>query len=297
MINQKNLSDTRGNRLGIGIFKLLLRCGGYRPAILLAWVVTWFYATFDRTARRAAVEYLKLRFPEDADNPGRMKKHFHQQIYHLAKMLIISWRMGEGIMLPLEEEHADYMPQSGGVVIVLAHYGCWQASMERLNRRDGHGVCIMARPDHNINMDKFLAVKKKQDFKVISTEGFSGGLIEASAALERGDALILMGDRPVDGTAGLEVPFFDGKIELPLSPWMIAARNHVPAIPVFTELQEDPERITIRYCTPITFPDHSRRIRTEDLRFAVERYARELEEAARRAPYQMFRFGSGKTAD
>ena len=67
MTTQPNLSATRGNRLGIGIFKLLLNCGGYRLSLVLAKIVTWFYAQFDRTAFCAASEYLKLRFPEDAE--------------------------------------------------------------------------------------------------------------------------------------------------------------------------------------------------------------------------------------
>lgn len=294
MTTQPNLSATRGNKLGIGIFKLLLNCGGYRISLFLAKIVTWFYAQFDRTAFTTASEYLKLRFPEDADNRGKMKKHFHRQIYQLAKMLIVSYRMGSGKSLPLEEKNAEYIPAAGGVVFVLAHYGCWQASMEILNRRDDHAVNIMARPDHNISMNKFQAVRKKHDFKVISTEGFSGGLIEASAALERGEAVVVMGDRAVDGTAGLQADYLGGKIELPLSPWMVAARNHVPAIPVFTEFREKPDRVVIRYCEPILFPEQTRRIRPEELRPGAEKYAKFLEEAAIRSPYSVFRFGNEK---
>ena len=122
MNGRPNLSATRGNRLGIGIFKLLLRCGGYRPALALAWIVTWFYARFDRAARLAALDYLKLRFPEDADHPRRLEKHFHRQIYQLAKMLILSWRMGEGKMLPLEEEDTENLSESGAAVFVLAAF-------------------------------------------------------------------------------------------------------------------------------------------------------------------------------
>ena len=233
-----------------------------------------------------------LRFPEDAGSNRKLKRHFHRQIYELAKMLIISYRMGTGKTLPLVETGETALPASGGVVIVLAHYGCWQASMELINRKTERAVSIMARPDHNANVDKFQAVKKKHDFKVISTEGFSGGLIEASAALERGEAVIVMGDRAVDGTAGIEADYLGGKIELPLSPWMLAARNNVPAIPVFTEFKEDPERIEIRYCRPIVFPEQSRRIRPEELKPGIELYAKELEAAAVRSPYQVFRFGN-----
>ena len=289
---QPNLSATRGNPLGIGIFKLLLSCGGYRVSLLLAKAVTWFYAQFDRTAFDATKEYLMLRFPEDAKSNRKLKRHFHRQIYELAKMLIISYRMGTGKTLPLVETGETALPATGGVVIVLAHYGCWQASMELINRKTERAVSVMARPDHNANVDKFQAVRKKHDFKVISTEGFSGGLIEASAALERGETVIVMGDRAVDGTAGALADYLGGKIELPLSPWMLAARNNVPAIPVFTEFKENPDRIEIRYCKAIVFPEQSRRIRPEELRSGIDRYARELEEAAVRSPYQVFRFGN-----
>lgn len=297
MSSRPNLSSVRGNKLGIGIFKLLLRCGGFRPALLLAKIVTWFYAQYDRAAFASTVNYLKLRFPEDQSDPRKLKRHFHALLYELAKMLILSRSMGEGKSLPLEEVNPEFIPDSGGVVLVLAHYGCWQASMELLNRKDGRPVSIMARPDHNMNMDKFQAVRKKHrgfDFKIISTEGFAGGLIEASAALERGEALIVMGDRAVDGTAGIEADYFGGKIELPLSPWMLAARNNVPAIPVFTEFREKPDRIEIRYCAPIRFSPQSRRIRQEELRAGIMQYAKDLEEAARQSPYQVFRFGNEK---
>jgi len=297
MNESPNLSASRGNRLGIGIFKLLLRCGGYRPALLLARVVTWFYARFDRTAFEATSAYLKLRFPGDAGEPGRLRRHFHRLLYELAKMLIVSYRMGAGIRLPLEELNADCIPEKGGVVFVMAHHGCWQASMELLNRKGERAVNIMARPDHNRNMDKFQAVKDRRSFNVISTEGFSGGLIEASAALERGEAVIVMGDRAVDGTAGIKAEYLGGSIELPLSPWMIAACNHVPAIPIFTELRKNPDRIEICYCKPIVFPVLNRRILPEELRSGAEQYARELEAAAMKSPYSVFRFGNEKSAD
>ena len=294
MSSQPNLSATRGNPLGVGIFKLLLSCGGYRLSLLLARAVTWFYAQFDRTAFSATSDYLKLRFPEDAGSACALKRHFHRLIYQLARMLIISYRMGGGKAIGLEEVNAQYIPETGGVVFVLAHYGCWQASMELLNRKSGRHINIMARPDRNASMDKFLAVKKQQDFSVIDTDGFSGGLIEASAALERGEAVVIMGDRAVEGTAGIRTEYFAGEIELPLSPWMVAARNNVPAIPVFTEFKEEPERVVIRYCPPIRFPAQARRIRPEELLPGIRQYARELEEAAVRSPYSVFRFGNEK---
>ena len=290
-----NLSATRGNRLGIGIFRLLLKLGGTGIALKLACIVTWFYAQFDRAAFAAAENYLKLRFPGDAAAPHALKRHFHRLLRELAKMLIYSYRMGGGDVLPIEEEGSEYLPESGGAVVVLAHYGCWQASMELMNLKNGRRINIMARPDHNSNMDKYLALQKRRDFNIISTESFSGGLIEASAALSRGEAVIVMGDRPVENTATIEVDYLGGRLELPLSPWMLAARNGVPAIPVFTELRESPPRIVIRYMPPIRLPDSDTgRISPAALLPAASCYAEYLEAAAMRSPYSVFRFGSEK---
>ena len=296
--SEQTLSASRGNRFGIGFFRLLLRCGAFGFALWFSRIVTWFYARFDRRAFAATEEYLKLRFPEDAASERRLKRHFHKLLNELAKTLLISYRMGIGETLPLEEEHQDFLPATGGVVVVLAHYDCWQPAMELMHRKSGRRINIMASPDRNGNMDKFLALKEKNGFNVISTDGFSGGLVEASAALERGEAVIVMGDRPVAGAAAVEADYLGGKLAVPLSPWMLAARNRVPALPVFTELEESPLRIVIRYRPPVVFQvPEERRIRTADLMPGVERYVRELEDAARRRPYRVFRFGDVKTPD
>ena len=293
------LSASRGSRLGIGFFRLLIRCGGLGIAIWFSRIVTWFYARFDHRAFAVSEEYLKLRFPEDADSPRKLRKHFHRLLCELAKMLLVSCRMGLGKEILLEEEGLEYLPSLGkGVVVVFAHFDCWQAAMELMNQRSERRFSIMARPDRNGSFDKFLALRDRRNFSVISIEGFAGGLIEASAALERGEAVIVMGDRPVPGTANFEADYLGGKLKLPLSPWMLAARNKVPAIPVFAELKEHPLRILIRYRPPIEFPAAGeRKIRPEDLTEGVAAYAGELEAAAMRRPYRMFRFGDEPAAE
>ena len=292
-----NLSDSRGNRLGIGIFRILLGLGGLRPARWLARAVTWFYARFDFTAREAAEPYLKLRFPEDADDRRALRRHFHRMLTELADGLILAHWLGIGRRVPIVEKGREHRPASGGVVAVLAHFGCWQASMRLLNDESGQTVNIMARPDYNANMDKFLALGGERKFHVISTEDFSGGLIAASAALDRGEVVIVMGDRPVEGSASVTAEFFGGRIELPLSPWLLAARNGVPAVPVFAELAADGRSVEVRYLPPETFPAAEGRIRPDALIPCVKRYAGLLEEAARRSPYRVFRFGSEKSKE
>ena len=68
-----NLSAHRGNRFGIGFFKVVLACFGVRTAFFFAWFITWFYAVFDRRAFASTEMYLKLRFPGDASSPRRLR--------------------------------------------------------------------------------------------------------------------------------------------------------------------------------------------------------------------------------
>ena len=291
-----NLSADRGNRFGIGFFRLLLRLCGLRAALAFAWVVTWFYAHFDRAAFAAAAPYLKLRFPEDAASERSLKRHFHRLIRHLAKVLIVSYRIGCGKALVLEERGSENIPAAGGLVVALAHHGCWQAVMEILNLKGGRPINVMARPDHNGNMDKFIALGgTEHDFKLISTEGFTGGLVEASAALNRGEVVIVMADRAVEGSSKLEAEYLKGTIELPLSPWLLAADNAVPVLPVLTDFAEKPLRAVIRYYPAIAAEAPSgRRVRSADLAPAAAEYARILEAAALESPYSVFRFGNEK---
>ena len=72
-MRNENLSDSRGNALGIRIFLLLLRIMGVNRTCELVWVVTFFYVCFDRKARLAARPYLRHRFP----GAGAVRLFFH----------------------------------------------------------------------------------------------------------------------------------------------------------------------------------------------------------------------------
>lgn len=291
-----NLSADRGSRFGIGFFRLLLTLCGLHAAVAFAWVVTWFYAHFDRAAFLAAAPYLKLRFPADAASERALKRHFHKLIHRLARVMIVSYRIGCGKALVLEERGSENIPAAGGLVVALAHHGCWQAVMEILNLKGDRPINIMARPDRHGKLDKFTALGgSKRGFNLISTEGFSGGLVEASAALNRGEVVIVMADRAVEGSPKLEAEYLKGTIELPLSPWLLAAQNRVQVLPVLTDFAEKPLRAVIRYYPPLAVETPAdRRVRAADLAPAAAAYAKILEAAALEAPYSVFRFGNEK---
>lgn len=292
--NAPNLSATRGNALGIWIFRMLIKCGAYRFSLVLAHLVAFCYACFDRQAFEAARGYLELRFPADKNSVLKMRRHFYRLIAALACNLCSAFAIACGRKIAVEERNKPDF--DGGMVIVLAHFGCWQISMPLL-QTPGHEAHIMARPDKNGNLDKFLALGGGKELHVIDTEGFSGGLVEASAVLESGGTVIIMGDRAVDASGSGKVPFFSGELELPLSPWMLAARCQKPVVVLFVDWEnEKRQKIILDYDPSIAVPAiGDRRIRPVDLQEMLNSYAVKLEERCRKAPYSFFRFGNEKT--
>lgn len=287
--DRPNLSDRRGNWLGIGFFKLLLLCRGYRLALGCAYIVTWFYAVFDRAAYRSALPYLESRFP----GKGSKRRHFHRLIFELARMLLVSFRAGTGEKVILKETGVEHTTPDGQILL-FAHFSCWQLAMLRLGDA-GRTARIMARPDKNGNLDKYLSLSGKRKFDVISTEGFAGGLLDAAASLEEKISVVVMGDRAVDGAASIQVPFLNGTIDLPLSPWLLAARTDVPVVPVFAELQEKPLTVTIHYGEPIRVPPAgNRKPRKEELQTGAEAYGKVLAAMAQKDPYHFFCFRDRK---
>ena len=59
---QKNLSDSRGNALGIVLLKGMMYFPGLRFTGFFIWVISFFYLLFDRKSRAAAAYYLQHRF-------------------------------------------------------------------------------------------------------------------------------------------------------------------------------------------------------------------------------------------
>ncbi|MBQ9803286.1 MAG: lysophospholipid acyltransferase family protein [Lentisphaeria bacterium] len=289
-----NLSATRGSALGIWFFRVLIKCGAYQIALLLAHCVAFCYACFDRQAFAAARGYLEQRFPADKTSACKMRRHFYRLVAALACNLCSAFALACGRKIAVEEHNKPEF--DGGMVIVLAHFGCWQVSMPLL-QTPGHEAYIMARPDKNGNLDKFLALGGGNDLHVIDTEGFSGGLVEAAAVLDNGGTVIIMGDRAVDAAGSAKVPFLAGELELPLSPWMLAARSQKPVVVLFVDWEnEKRQKIILDYDTSIAVPAiGDRRIRPADVQTMLVAYAARLEERCRKAPYSFFRFGNEKT--
>ena len=293
---QENLSAHRGNSWGIRFFQGLLALGGLRVASAFVPIVTFFYALFDRTAFRRCEDYLRLRFPK-AGSMG-LRLHFHRLITAQGRMLLLGHAIASGQKIPVTEPDGGQTrqrlsAQGKPVLVLFSHFGCWQASMEWFDLFPDNTFNVLAQPDVNARLPKNIACTGK-NLNLISTTTLGGGLMEAMAALQRGEFLAMMGDRTAGGEA-VSQPILGGELEFPLSPWLLASRTGATVVPVFARPADDLTRIELCFGRPVPmdFPVTGRASRSQ-LAQSQRSYVQDYERMCEAHPYLMFRF-DGKT--
>ncbi len=292
----QNLSATRGGSFGIWWFRMLLRYGGMRLASAFVPCITFFYALFDKTAFRAAQDYLRLRFP----NAGflALRLHFWRLITEQGRMLLGSYAVADGRKIEFAEVGPEDVrdlvrSESCGVIILLSHFGCWQAATAWLDGFPNRTFHILAQPDANPHLSKLISCSA-HNIHFIPTTEFGGGLMDALNALEHGGALCMMGDRAAGGDS-FPAPFFNGNLDFPLSPWLLASRSSSVVVPVFTCPNPQFTRIEILYGRPVRLhAPPNRRATPDELASHAISYAQDYETLCQKYPYLMFRFDGNK---
>jgi len=288
----ENLSAHRGNSWGIRFFQALLALGGVRVASAFIPVVTFFYALFDRTAFQRCEPYLRLRFP-NAGSFG-LKRHFHRLITEQGRMILLGHAIASGKKIPVTEPDGGKTRQElavlGKPVLALfSHFGCWQASMEWFDLFPGSAFNVLAQPDVNALLPKNIACTGK-NLNLISTANLGGGLMEAMAALQRGEFLAMMGDRTAGGES-ISQPVLGGEMAFPLSPWLLASRTGATVVPVFALPTPDLSHIELCFGRPVPMEAPANgRVPRAQLEQSMRSYVQDYEQMCNSHPYLMFRF-------
>ena len=284
-----NLSDTRGNRLGIGFFKVCMFLFGLRFCCLFVWFVAFFYALFDRKAFQAAKPYLQSRFPNCSTL--KLRWHFYRMIVSQGQAIVMAYWLRTGHHLPLRDvnpQHREAMLKQAehGFIMLMSHVGCWQATIPRM---EGFHTRINLLIQENMNeaMSKLMEGKL---FRIISNQSPFGGLLDAAEALENHEVLCLMGDRlPDDVPTNLTLSLCGRTLRIPEAPWHLAARSHLPIFIVFTIMRS--AAIDYIYMPPFTI-DYDLPRKPNPTVFApyIAKYQEALQTIASDYPYQVFHY-------
>ena len=287
----QNLSDTRGNGLGIGFFKVCMSLLGLRFCNAFVWFVAAFYALFDRKALAAAAPYLRSRFPKTRS----LRWHFYRLIVSHGQALLLAQWLRTGHTLATRDVHPEnqealFAAKENGFIMLMSHVGCWQATVPRMEGLDKN-VNLLTQENLNGALDRLLEGSR---YRIINNSGPFGGLLECVGALERHEVLCVMGDRLPRGLPSrLTLTLCGRPLRVPEAPWLLAARCGVPIFPVFTLMRRKPLGIDYIFAPPITIDYRlPRKPSPEDFAPALAKYQALLEDVIQKNPYQVFHYNS-----
>lgn len=286
-------SRSLGSRLQHRIFYLLIRVGGRRAAYVLLFFVTWYYVLFRRDVRARCHPYLRHRFPQDRAT-SRLTDCFRMS-HALGKSLVDRATVGIAgpdalkIVVRGQDELLRMVREGRGLILLIAHVGCWQAAMSALKFLRVPVNLLMQREAGDVDRHYFEHAGMDCPYRLIDPNGFLGGTIDLLQALKRGEVVSMMGDRML-GTDqnGVEVPFLGETVRFPVSAYRLASLSGAP-IAVLLSAKTGSDEYLLEMHDIIRVPAGLSR-RPEAYAPYVGQFAAALEDYCRKHPYQFFNF-------
>jgi lauroyl/myristoyl acyltransferase len=168
----------------------------------------------------------------------------------------------------------------GAVISLTAHVGNWDLAGRLLARNS-------ARPTHVV-----VAVEEAQALETWLRRAGDGVRfvprsaptisLELIAALRRGEAVALQGDRALGNRGDILVPFFGRPAPFPLGPFRLARASGAPVVPAFCTLDVD-HRYKVTVLEPLV-------VKPGGEEEALRHWVSILEDVARARPTQWFNF-------
>lgn len=292
MSPKNGVERKRGNRPGFWFFRTAARIFGLRGAYGLLYFVSLYYLIFDRAVVGASLAYIKRRFP----GHGVVRRIFDVYLLFVnqGKTLVDRYALAAGntdISLELvgyEKLRQTMADRKGGMIILTAHVGNWQAAMTALGKLD-RTVYLMMRPEDNAAVKAALNIDEEQDtIRILYTDDSLGGVVEALKALGRGDIVSIMGDRAY-GYGSVEASLLGGQVRFPYGAFSLAAAARCP-VAVLLSAKVGVNTYSTDVSHVIKPPVGARGNRKKEINDCVQEFARILEEYAGRHPYQWFIF-------
>jgi len=147
----------------------------------------------------------------------------------------------------------------------------------------------MMRPEDNPAVKESLNIDAQDSFiKIISPDGYLGGVVEAMNVLKSGGILSIMGDRKY-GFEGMGVSFLKDEAYFPFGAFSIAAASNSPVVILLSAKLS--RRKYIVDVSNILYPRYNNpKDKKEQLKNYVQEFAKVLEIYTKEYPYQCFLF-------
>jgi predicted LPLAT superfamily acyltransferase len=280
----------KAEQLGHLFFYLMLLIGGQRLAYFVLHPVIFCYILFSPTPHRNLAPYINKRFPDATWLKKR--SHVYKINIGLGKMLIDRALLGlkkdqqfKGVFEGLQTLQ-EIIASNSGAVIVLAHVGTWQTAMAHIAGLKTRVHAIMVHNDQAVTKH-FYEMGRTRPFQTIDANGFMGGMIEAANILEKGELVLIMGDR-AEGGHTTATTFLGHPINLPVAAYNLAAITNTPIIIAFSAKTGTTSH-TLKIWD-IIHPHFSGRDKHVELNRCAARFSQALEQYVKQYPHQWYNF-------
>ncbi len=220
-------------RLGHWFFFVALRIFGYRGGSFLLAPVIFVYVLFSRKIHRTVKYYLKHRFP--GESGWKYWFYTYRNLYSFGHVLVDRGWLGMNENPGFEGDFSDFdtlvelTERKKGVVLLTAHVGNWQSALANLDNLPMKVHALMQYDQQAAAKHYFDINGRGRSFEIIDAEGPFGGMVDASAALQRGEVVTIMGDRFIKGSFS-RVDFMGEAVRVPDAAYLLAATTGAPVV-------------------------------------------------------------------
>ena len=278
--------------MGHNIFYAILLLFGQAGAYLLLLPVILSYLICSRKIHRDVAHYMKRRFPEHS--PVQLWFDTCRLVYSFGQVLVdrgwLGVRRGARLNGDLvgNDELVKLVAKGKGMVLLTAHVGNWQTALAHLCGFKVPVNSLMHYEQEAVAKHYFDLRSEGVPFKIINSDGFMGGMIESTAALQRGEVVSMMADRYAGGPYS-EVTFLGDKVRLPVAAYSLAAATGAPVVILLAA--KTGRRDYNMKLWDVFYPEAvERHNRQENLRKWARRFAKSMEEYVKEYPYQWYNF-------
>ncbi len=229
-------SPRYGGWFGYAFFRALIRMFGVQTAYVFLWPVVSFYVLCRPSVRRSDEPYLCRRYP----GTGRLRRLWLtiRHIVELGKVLIDQGALGilglerYQVSFPNESSLYELAAEGRGVILLCSHMGPWQAAMATM-RALGVPLSFQFQTEEHTRGRAFWELAGREDeFHIIPPDSPMGGMIEMTAALGRGEAVAIMGDRAF-GAPTVEAKFIGETAPVSRAPYHLSWHTGAPLAALF----------------------------------------------------------------
>lgn len=252
------------------------------PIFLAFWSLVFYFVA--REGRHAVVSNLRLIFPKSPQWLLKLRalRVFWNYAWTLSDVTRVragnaqcDWEL-EGI-----ERFNEVCAEPGGIIIMTAHMGSYDLGAQVFSDKIKRNIVMVRAPEPDAETQKYVEKRGWTSDAPVSVGNSQEGMLSVDllAAVRRGDALAIQGDRCPTGLASLKGELFGAPVQVPSGPFVLSLAAGVPVIPLFV-IRLGRRRYLLRAGEPIRCVKTGRD-REKDLLPGVNAWCKTLEETGR----------------